>query len=84
MQHSLLNTEEYNQIIHQWNATERNYPKHQSINRLFREQVKKTPQATALIDGEEKISYHELNQLKNKIANYLILNHCKDGQTIAV
>ena len=84
MQHGLLNTEEYNQIIHQWNATEKDYPKHQSIDRLFREQVKKTPQETALIDGEEKISYHELNQLKNKIANYLILNKCKDDQPIAV
>lgn len=84
LQDGLLNTEEYNQIIHQWNAREKEYPKHQTIDCLFQEQVKKRPQATALIDGEREISFHALNQLKNRIANYLLLNKCQKHQTIAV
>lgn len=85
MQQDLFNNEEYKSpILGQWNAVEKNYSNYQSIDDLFRERVSKTPAAIALIDGGQELSFHELNQLKNKIANYLILNSCIAGQAIAV
>jgi non-ribosomal peptide synthetase component F len=85
MQQDLFNNEEYKSpILGQWNAVEKNYSNYQSIDDLFRERVSKTPAAIALIDGGQELSFHELNQLKSKIANYLILNSCIAGQAIAV
>lgn len=48
-----------------------NYPKSQRIIDLFENQVKLTPNKTALIFGNEKYSYKELEIKVNKLANHL-------------
>jgi amino acid adenylation domain-containing protein/thioester reductase-like protein len=75
---------EYDQVINRWHATDRDFPKDKTTRDLFQEQARKTPRAVALIDGGKRISFHELDLLKNRIANYLIRNHCGPGQRITV
>ena len=50
----LLNAEEQEQIVSGWNLTHREYPKDKSIHDLFEEQVEKTPEAIAVVCGEER------------------------------
>ena len=39
---------------------------------LFEEQVEKTPDNIALVFDEQKLTYRELNEKANALANYLI------------
>jgi amino acid adenylation domain-containing protein/non-ribosomal peptide synthase protein (TIGR01720 family) len=42
-----------------------------SVQALFEAQVERTPQATAVLDGDREISYKELNRRANQLAHYL-------------
>lgn len=68
----ILAVEDYKKIIIDWNDTQRGYPNDQPIHKLFEEQVKKTPHATAVVDADFVLTYQELNQKANQLACYLI------------
>lgn len=67
---SLLTETEIQQHA-RWNATSVAYPELRCVHELFAEQVVHTPDATAVIYGEEHWTYNELNQRANQIARYL-------------
>ncbi|MCQ9427502.1 amino acid adenylation domain-containing protein, partial [Pseudomonas sp. LJDD11] len=54
-----------------WNRTEVSYPVELCIHELIEQQVASTPQATALVFGEQTLSYDELNQRSNRLAHRL-------------
>lgn len=66
----ILTPAEQHQLLVEWNQTQAAYP-HQCIHKLFEAQVEKTPNAIALIDGDEQLTYQELNQRSNQLAHYL-------------
>ncbi|ELR97624.1 non-ribosomal peptide synthetase [Gloeocapsa sp. PCC 73106] len=56
----------------EWNQTEKNYPTTDlCIHHLFEAQVKRTPEAIALITEEQTLTYQELNTKANQLAHYL-------------
>jgi len=67
----LLTESEKQQLLVEWNQTQTSYPDHYCIHQLFEEQVVKTPDAIAVIDGEQSLTYEQLNQKANQIARYL-------------
>lgn len=67
----LLTPSEQHQLLVEWNSTQINYPKNLCFHQLFEAQVKLTPDAIALVCGENKLSYRQLNDQANKIAHYL-------------
>lgn len=58
----------------QLNNTEADYPKEKTIIQLFTEQVEKTPDSTAVIFGEQYITYKELARKSNQVAHLLSQN----------
>ncbi|WP_394543881.1 non-ribosomal peptide synthase/polyketide synthase [Azorhizophilus paspali] len=68
----LLTPEEYHQIVHDWNRTEARYPSERGVHQLIEEQVARTPEAVALVFGEQEMSYRELNRRANRLAYRLI------------
>src|SRR5437763_3905880 len=60
-----------NGILHEWNMTHAEYPEDMCIHELFEAQVKRTPEATAVVFGSERVSYDELNQRANRLAHHL-------------
>ena len=60
-----------NGILHEWNKTHAEYPEDMCIHELFEAQVKRTPEATAVVFGSERVSYDELNQRANRLAHHL-------------
>jgi amino acid adenylation domain-containing protein len=62
---------ERRQLLEEWNDTAMVYPGHDSIHALFEAQVERTPEATALVAGEERLSYRELNERANRLAHHL-------------
>ncbi len=71
----VLTDAEQNQIVVEWNDTRVNYPKYLCLPALFEAQVERTPDATAVVCEEERLSYRELNARANQLAHHL----CKLG-----
>ncbi|MFG6107497.1 amino acid adenylation domain-containing protein [Leptothoe sp. EHU-05/26/07-4] len=55
-----------------WDDTAREYPCNQRIHQLFETQVIKTPDAIALVFGQQQLTYQQLNDKANQLAHYLI------------
>ncbi|CAI3808010.1 Linear gramicidin synthase subunit D [Pseudomonas sp. MM223] len=68
---ALLDDTEHQQIVEGWNATQASYPDSRCIHQLFEAQVAKTPDAPALIFGEQTLSYGALNRRANQLAHKL-------------
>ena len=69
--HSLISLEERHQLLVEWNQTAVKYPKDKCIHQLFEAQVEQTPNATAVIFGDQHLTYTELNARANQLAHYL-------------
>ncbi|HEU4507241.1 MAG TPA: amino acid adenylation domain-containing protein [Pyrinomonadaceae bacterium] len=67
----LLTTAERRQLLLDWNQTRADYPQHHCIQHLFEAQAERTPEATAVVCGEQRLSYAELNRRANQLAHYL-------------
>ncbi|CAC5344906.1 MULTISPECIES: non-ribosomal peptide synthetase [Planktothrix] len=70
-QYSLLTEQQKHQLLVEWNNTQAEYPKVKGIHQLFEEQVKKTPEAIAVIFEDKYLSYQQLNEQANQLAHYL-------------
>ncbi|MCP4215028.1 MAG: amino acid adenylation domain-containing protein, partial [bacterium] len=69
------------ELMHRFNNTEASFPSHKSIQCLFRKQVERIPDATAVVDtgntidtGEAvpRLTYAQLDRLSTKLAEKLI------------
>ncbi|TBV11425.1 non-ribosomal peptide synthetase, partial [Stutzerimonas kirkiae] len=67
----LLSPEEQQQIVYDWNRTEAQYPSDQCIHQLIEAQAEKTPDAVAVIFGDQELTYQELNRKANQLAHKL-------------
>lgn len=68
----LLSAAERAQQLVTWNATGRAYPSTESMVALFESQVSRSPEAIALVFGDERVSYGELNAQANQLAHLLL------------
>src|SRR5205807_3386894 len=66
----LLSEAELGQL-EEWNRTEVAFPRERCIHELFEEQAARTPAATAVVCGEERLSYGELNRRANRLGHWL-------------
>ncbi|MEH1870992.1 MAG: amino acid adenylation domain-containing protein [Nostoc sp.] len=67
----LLSESELDNLLVGWNNTQLDYPQDRCIHQLFESVVEQNPDAIALVFGDEKLSYKELNIRSNKLAHYL-------------
>jgi natural product biosynthesis luciferase-like monooxygenase protein/amino acid adenylation domain-containing protein len=67
----LLPEGERQQLITEWNNTRADYPAMLCVHQLIEEQATRSPEATAVISGAERLSYGELNERANQLAHYL-------------
>ncbi|MFG6106070.1 amino acid adenylation domain-containing protein [Leptothoe sp. EHU-05/26/07-4] len=67
----LLTAAERHQVLVEWNNTQAEYPQNQCIHQLFEEQVKRSPDAVAVVFENEQLTYQELNDRANQLAHYL-------------
>lgn len=58
-------------ILYEFNHTPKEFVCDKTVAELFEEQVRKTPENTAIIDQNNSLSYYALNELSNAIARKL-------------
>jgi aspartate racemase len=68
----ILTANEQKQLLEQWNATQTTYPAEKCVHLLFEEQVQRRPEAVALINENQTMTYRELNERANQLAHRLI------------
>jgi amino acid adenylation domain-containing protein len=67
----MLTEEEREQVLVEWNDTDRDYPTDKCLHELFTAQAALTPDAVALVHEETKLTYRELNERANQLAHHL-------------
>ena len=67
----MVSEEEREQVLYGWNETKAEFPSEKCVHELFEEQVRRSPQATAVVFEKEELSYGELNARANRLAHYL-------------
>jgi amino acid adenylation domain-containing protein len=67
----LLSQSERREMVFQWNAVQRDYPRDIFVHDLFEQHASRTPDATAVVYEDKRLSYRELNEQSNQLARYL-------------
>ncbi|MBW8833469.1 MAG: amino acid adenylation domain-containing protein, partial [Burkholderiales bacterium] len=67
----LLQPHERALVLHGFNDTHADYPSDRLIHQLFEDQVRLSPEATAVVFEDQQLSYAELNQRANQLAHVL-------------
>ncbi|MDX1695389.1 MAG: amino acid adenylation domain-containing protein, partial [Ketobacteraceae bacterium] len=67
-----------------WNKTARELPGHETVVHWFEHQVTQTPEHTALAFGDLQLTYRELDERANQLANYLISRGVKPRDRVAI
>ena len=72
----LLSGAEAERLLREYNQTATDYPRDTCVHELFEEQARLRPEATAVVFGEQRLSYGELNERANQLA------HCLRAQRV--
>ncbi|MBO3287394.1 non-ribosomal peptide synthetase [Paenibacillus sp. FSL M8-0228] len=80
----VLSEQEIEQLLHTFNDTNVDYPRHASIHELFEKQAKQTPQQVAVVYGQDSLTYAELNEKANRLAHSLRKQGIRTEQTVGI
>jgi non-ribosomal peptide synthetase component F/acyl carrier protein len=67
----LISEEERRQMVVQWNDTATDFPRDVCIHELFADRAADQPDATAVVFGDDRLSYRQLNEQSNQLAHHL-------------
>ncbi len=68
----LLSESELRQMLVEWNNTSTVLPEGKCIHQIFESRVERIPEKTAVVDGENAITYRQLNIRANQLAYHLM------------
>lgn len=80
----MLPAEEREKILNVFNDTCVNYDMNLTVYEMFQHQVQKTPNNIAVVCGEEKLTYDELNRKANSLARTLRQKGVKNDEIVPI
>ncbi|QQO35652.1 amino acid adenylation domain-containing protein [Bradyrhizobium diazoefficiens] len=80
----LLSSDERAYLLEELNRTAAPYPSDACIHQLFEQQVRKAPEAVALVCADARLSYGELNVRANRLAHHLVGLGVTPDQPVAI
>ena len=80
----MMTAEEYNEVIVEWNKTEKGYPKEKTVLDLIVEQAEAARDATAIRFGNESLSYGQMIERIDQIASALRQRGVKYGDRVGI
>ena len=80
----MLSENEENRIINEYNKTDLNFDENSTIINMFKKQVKKYPNKVAVIFENKKLTYKELDEKSNQIANFLIKQNISNTDIVGI
>lgn len=79
-----LSDAERNRLVVEWNNTAMDYPRERCVHQLFEALATQTPNAIAVVFGNESLTYGELERRANQLANHLIRLGTKPDGLVAI
>ncbi|WP_049301754.1 non-ribosomal peptide synthetase, partial [Serratia marcescens] len=79
----LLPAAERELLLYGWNRTAEVYPAQSSAHVLFEQWVQRTPDAVAVVNDRDSLSYAQLNAHANQLAHQLIAQGVRPGDRVA-
>jgi amino acid adenylation domain-containing protein len=80
----ILSDAELQQILREWNATERDYPRHKCVHELFEKQAAREPVAVAVSFEGRSLTYAQLDKRANQLARHLIKVGVTPGSLVGI
>ncbi|MEJ0090102.1 MAG: amino acid adenylation domain-containing protein [Limisphaerales bacterium] len=80
----LLSPVERHRLVVEWNDTASDYPRDRCVHELFEEQAERTPEATAVLFGDQQLTYRQLNEHANQLAHHLLLLGVKPDTLVGI
>ncbi len=84
MQLNLLSSSSRDQILVEWNRTDRPYSDQNYILKGFEDRAHFSPNAVAIVSTEETFNYSDLNKRANQLADYLGTNRSNPSVLVGV
>ncbi|HEY2491658.1 MAG TPA: amino acid adenylation domain-containing protein [Paenibacillus sp.] len=81
---SIVTIEEHNQILHEFNDTQSEYPNDQTILQLFETQLEGNSQQIAIVYKDIRVTYKELNDKADQLAARLRQRGVKPDQVVGI
>jgi amino acid adenylation domain-containing protein len=81
---ALLDAAERQQVLEHFNATARPYAATTCLHQRIAEQVRRTPEAIAVIDGSQRLSYAQLNAQANRLAHRALAAGVRPDERVAL
>jgi amino acid adenylation domain-containing protein/FkbM family methyltransferase len=67
----ILSAAEREQLLVEWKGAELEYEREKCLPELLEQQARRTPEAVALVSGDGRLTYAELNRKANQLGHYL-------------
>ncbi len=80
----LISEEEKNKILYDFNSNEIEFDTKKTLVDLFVEQAEKTPEQTAIVWEDKKVTYSQLNLMSNSLANTLVSQGVKADDIVCL
>jgi len=84
---ALLSADEVHQLTHEFNAHNTRLgqsPRDRLVHSLFEEQAAQQPNAVAVVDGDRRLSFAEVNRRANRLAHHLLAQGVQAEDRVAV
>jgi amino acid adenylation domain-containing protein len=67
----MVTGEERHRLLVGWNDTARDFPRDRCVHELFEAHAERAPASIALVDGDRRLTYRELDERANRLAHHL-------------
>ncbi|WP_267123008.1 non-ribosomal peptide synthetase [Xanthomonas sacchari] len=79
-----LISEDQKQQLSRWNATDGDFPEASRLDELFEQAVGASHERCAVVCGQDRLSYGELNKRCNRMAHWLLREGVKPGEIVGL
>jgi amino acid adenylation domain-containing protein len=80
----LLTTDEYKQVVFDWNHTQVDFPEEQYVDQLIEKQIGHVPNRIAVSCGNERLTYRQLGERVSQLAGYLQQSGVRRNDLVAI
>ena len=80
----ILSAAQRQRILTEWSGSARPYPEHQTIAARFAEVAAETPGAIAVIEGDGRLTYAELDARADRVAHFLQSRGIRAGEFVGL
>ncbi|WP_062054967.1 hybrid non-ribosomal peptide synthetase/type I polyketide synthase, partial [Aquimarina longa] len=81
---SMLTSEDEHKLIYDFNDTVVDYPLDKNVIDLFKKQAHSTPDAIAVLYGDQQLTYRQLDEKSNQLAHYLCEKGVKEDALVGI